>query len=180
MKNLLTNLRSFIIVSILISMSLVSCTDSNSPLSTENSKLNSDLMESISVPSNYYFTTDHVWIDIDELNATAVVGLTDYAVVDLGGAQKITKEISCESLIGCPKPKKTKTHTIKGVNKDKDMLAPLSGDYDEDNDDVLVDPSMVNSDPYGQGWIYTMTNVSVADRIYLMTAAEYIAYLNTL
>ena len=92
------------------------------------------------------FTKSHEWIRVE--GEDAVVGLTDYAQGELGDIVFIElpetgKGISSGDVLT----------TVESVKSVSEIYAPLSGEVVDTNSALDDDPSLINSDPYGQGWI---------------------------
>ena len=97
-------------------------------------------------PENLKYTTDHEWIRI-EGNET-YVGITDYAQNELGEIVFIDVTAIGETL-----DKSSVFGSIEAVKTVSDLLMPLAGTVLEVNPDLEDQPELVNSDPYGKGWI---------------------------
>jgi len=98
---------------------------------------------------NIRFTADHEWLAID--GATARVGITDHAQSLLGDLvfvelPSVGREITRGSVVA----------TVESVKAASDVYAPLTGMIVEVNSPVVEDPSVVNSDPMGAGWLFTI------------------------
>jgi glycine cleavage system H protein len=92
------------------------------------------------------FTKSHEWIRVE--GDDAVVGLTDYAQGELGDIVFIElpdkgKSVSSGDVLT----------TVESVKSVSEIFAPLSGEVVDANSALDDDPSLINSDPYGQGWI---------------------------
>jgi len=97
-------------------------------------------------PENLKYTTDHEWIRI-EGNET-YVGITDYAQNELGEIVYIDITTIGETL-----DKSSVFGSIEAVKTVSDLLMPLAGTVLDVNPDLEDQPELVNSDPYGKGWI---------------------------
>jgi glycine cleavage system H protein len=117
----------------------------------------------MSIPSNLQYTSEHEWVRID--GDTAVVGITQYAADALGDVvyvdlPKAGTTISAGAIVG-------EAESTKSVGE---LFAPVSGDIIEANQAVINSPELVNSDPYGAGWLFS---VSVSSLGALISADEY-------
>ncbi|MFD2514725.1 glycine cleavage system protein GcvH [Pontibacter locisalis] len=120
----------------------------------------------MNLPENLKYTKDHEWVRIE--GDTAFVGITDFAQGELGDIvyvdiDTVDKEVSQEEVFG----------TVEAVKTVSDLFSPLSGTVLEFNDKLESSPELVNSDPYGDGWIIKMSisdNSQVND---LLTADAY-------
>jgi glycine cleavage system H protein len=119
-------------------------------------------------PENLRYTKDHEWISIDGNIAT--VGITDFAQGELGDIVYVDiatkgKSLSAEEVFG----------TVEAVKTVSDLFLPLQGTITEVNPALEAQPELVNTDPYGEGWMIKMTVDNVAEFENLLTAAAYTA-----
>lgn len=118
-------------------------------------------------PDNLRYTKDHEWIRLEEGNV-AVVGITDFAQRELGDivyvdVPTIGKALQAEEVFG----------TVEAVKTVSDLFLPLSGTVTEINPALESQPELVNSDPYGAGWMVKMTLNNPSEVDGLMDAAAY-------
>jgi glycine cleavage system H protein len=127
----------------------------------------------MNVPSNLKYTKDHEWIRVEGDN-TAVIGITDFAQGELGEIVYVEVETVGESL-----EKETVFGTVEAVKTTSDLFMPVSGKVIEFNDAISEtggdDPTLVNSDPYGDGWIIKISLSDVSELEELLDAAAYSA-----
>ncbi|AXT51419.1 glycine cleavage system protein GcvH [Aquimarina sp. BL5] len=107
----------------------------------------------MNIPSDLKYTKDHEWIKIDEDIAT--VGITDFAQSELGDivyveVETVGEELEQEEVFG----------TVEAVKTVSDLFLPLTGEIAEFNETLESDPELVNSDPYGDGW---MVKIKISD-----------------
>ncbi len=129
----------------------------------------------MSFPANCKYTEDHEWIRIESGN-TAYVGITDYAQGELGEivyveVETVGKTVAAHEIFG----------TVEAVKTTSDLYMPLGAKVLEFNgklDDKGGDPSLINSDPYGDGWIVKIEIANPADLAGLMDAAAYEAHVS--
>jgi glycine cleavage system H protein len=119
-------------------------------------------------PENLRYTKDHEWISMDGNIAT--VGITDFAQGELGDIVYVDistkgKELAAEEVFG----------TVEAVKTVSDLFLPVSGTITEINPALEARPELVNTDPYGAGWLIKMTIKDMADLDKLMFAEAYIA-----
>jgi len=100
----------------------------------------------MTIPSNLLYTKDHEWILLEDDIAT--IGITDFAQSELGDIVYVEVEtegdtIECEDIFG----------SIEAVKTVSDLFMPLSGEIISFNEEIETQPELVNSDPYGKGWI---------------------------
>ena len=117
-------------------------------------------------PENLKYTNDHEWIRVE--GNEAYIGITDYAQGELGEIVFIDVPTAGEAL-----SKADVFGSIEAVKTVSDLLMPVAGEVLEVNADLEDQPELVNSDPYGRGWIIKI-QVSEGDSIDgLMNAGEY-------
>jgi glycine cleavage system H protein len=117
-------------------------------------------------PSNLKYTKDHEWISLE--GNTATIGITDFAQGELGDIVYVEVET-----IGKPLDAGAVFGTVEAVKTVSDLFLPVAGTVTELNAELANQPELVNSDPYGKGWMVKMTVNNVADVEKLMDAAAY-------
>ena len=118
----------------------------------------------MSVPAELKYTKDHEWVKID--GDTALVGITHFAQGELGDIvyvdiDSLGDEVAKDDVFG----------SVEAVKTVSDLFMPLSGEVIEFNNALEDDPELVNSDPYGEGWMIKI-NISDASEIDLLLDAE--------
>lgn len=98
------------------------------------------------VPANLLYTDDHEWVRVED--DQAYIGITDFAQNELGDIVFVEVETLDEEL-----GKGDAFGTIEAVKTVSDMFMPLSGTVIEVNESLEDTPEIINSDPYGDGWI---------------------------
>ena len=101
-------------------------------------------------PENLKYTKDHEWVLIE--GDTATVGITDFAQSELGDIVYVEVETVDETL-----DKEEVFGTVEAVKTVSDLFLPLSGTIESFNEDLDQNPELVNSDPYGAGWMIKMS-----------------------
>jgi glycine cleavage system H protein len=104
----------------------------------------------VSAPSDLRYTRDHEWIKVDGDQAT--VGITQYAAEQLGDIVFVELPDSGRDL-EVAKP----FGVVESVKAVSDLYAPISGAVTSTNDALAKEPELVNSDPYGAGWMIKLT-----------------------
>lgn len=104
-------------------------------------------------PENLKYSKDHEWILVD--GDTAIVGITDFAQGELG--EIVYVDVTSE---GDTVDKDEMFGSIEAVKTVSDLMMPVTGEIVEFNEKLEDSPELVNSDPYGDGWI---VKISVAD-----------------
>jgi glycine cleavage system H protein len=100
----------------------------------------------MNIPSNLKYTKDHEWIKVE--GDIAIVGITDFAQGELGDIVYVEVETEGESLA-----QHEVFGTIEAVKTVSDLFLPVSGEIMEFNSELESNPELINSDPYGAGWI---------------------------
>ncbi len=125
----------------------------------------------MSFPANLKYTKDHEWILMD--GNTATIGITEFAQHELGDIVYVDintkgKSLAAEEVFG----------TVEAVKTVSDLFLPAAGTITEINPALEAKPELVNSDPYGEGWMIKMTVDNPADIESLMDAAAYQALVS--
>ena len=115
---------------------------------------------------NLRYTKDHEWIKLDGNIAT--IGITDFAQSELGDIVYVEIETKGKALTA-----ETVFGTVEAVKTVSDLFLPVSGTIDEVNPALESQPELVNTDPYGEGWMIKMTVENPADVEKLTDAAAY-------
>ena len=116
-------------------------------------------------PENLLYSKDHEWVKVD--GEIATVGITDFAQSELGDIVFVDVDTVDESL-----DKEAVFGTIEAVKTVSDMFMPVAGEVVEVNESLEDNPELVNSDPYGEGWIVKI-KVDASDTSDLMDSASY-------
>jgi len=117
-------------------------------------------------PAELKYTKDHEWIKID--GDTATVGITEFAQGELGDIVYVDitsagKEVNKEEVFG----------TVEAVKTVSDLFMPLTGTVTEINPKLDSQPELVNSDPYGDGWMVKITIKNASEVDSLLSAEAY-------
>ena len=118
----------------------------------------------MNIPSNLKYTKDHEWVLIE--GDIATVGITDFAQSELGDIVYVEVETVGETL-----SKEEIFGSIEAVKTVSDLFMPLSGELLEFNEKLDANPELVNSDPYGDGWMVKV-KISNSDEIAQLLTAE--------
>ena len=124
----------------------------------------------MNIPTDLRYTADHEWIKLE--GDVATVGVTDYAQGELGDIVFVEvetegEELDAEEVFG----------TIEAVKTVSDLFLPVAGEILEFNSALENDPSLINNDPYGDGWIIKVKVSETADVDNLMNSEAYAATL---
>ena len=100
----------------------------------------------MNVPANLKYTKDHEWVLINGDEAT--IGITEFAQSELGDIVFVEIETIGETM-----EKEAVFGSIEAVKTVSDLFMPLSGEIISLNEDLENNPELVNTDPYGKGWM---------------------------
>lgn len=117
-------------------------------------------------PDNLRYTKDHEWIRLE--GDEAIVGITDFAQHELGDIvyveiETVGQQLKAGDVFG----------TVEAVKTVSDLFLPIDGTVTEVNPNLNSNPELVNSDPYGEGWMAKVKLSNVADFESLMNAEAY-------
>ena len=117
-------------------------------------------------PSELKYTKDHEWVKVE--GDTAIIGITDFAQGELGDIvfveiETVGEEIEADEVFG----------SVEAVKTVSDLFMPVAGEVLELNEEIEAEPELVNTDPYGKGWMIKVKMNNPADAEALMTADEY-------
>jgi glycine cleavage system H protein len=103
-----------------------------------------------SIPSELFYTVEHEWV-ADPAGPEARVGITEFAAHALGDVVFVDLP-AVGTLVAAGQP----CGEIESTKSVSDLFAPVSGKVVAVNDDVVATPELVNEDPYGRGWLFTV------------------------
>lgn len=119
-----------------------------------------------------YYTREHEWVRVEGDGAT--VGITDFAQGQLGDVVFVEVPEA-----GRVVAKGGEAAVVESVKAASDVYAPVSGTVSQGNQAVVDEPSLVNTDPQGEGWFFKLTLSDVGELDDLMNAEQYKAYCET-
>jgi glycine cleavage system H protein len=125
----------------------------------------------MNIPSELKYTNDHEWIRVEGDEAT--IGVTDFAQGELGDIVFIDVDTEGETL-----DKEAVFGSIEAVKTVSDLFLPVSGEVLEFNTELGVNPELVNSDPYGEGWIIKIKMSNPSELSALLDAKAYAEVIN--
>ncbi|SNZ09722.1 glycine cleavage system H protein [Persephonella hydrogeniphila] len=129
--------------------------------------------EEFRIVDGLYYTKEHMWVKAE--GDDAIVGITDYGQHQLGDVVYVElPEVGTEVEAG------DKVASVESVKAAIDVFSPLTGKVLSINEDLKEDPSLVNTDPYGEGWLYEIKMSDPSELEDLMTAEDYRAYIEEL
>lgn len=117
-------------------------------------------------PDNLRYTKDHEWIKVNGSEAT--IGITDFAQQELGDIVYVEIETLGQQLT-----EGTIFGTVEAVKTVSDLYLPVNATITEINPKLNSNPELVNSDPYGEGWMVKVKIANPADINSLMDKAAY-------
>jgi glycine cleavage system H protein len=120
----------------------------------------------MNIPAQLRYTKDHEWIRLE--GNVATIGITDYAQRELGDIVFVEVDT-----IGSTLESGAVFGTVEAVKTVSDLFLPVSGTITELNPALSSAPELVNSDPYGEGWMIKMTVSDPAHVEALLDAAGY-------
>ena len=120
----------------------------------------------MSIPANLKYTKDHEWVSLE--GDVATVGITHFAQKELGDIVYVEVETLGQTL-----EKDEVFGTVEAVKTVSDLFLPLSGEIIEFNEALESKPEIVNSDPYGQGWMIKIKISNSAEIDSLLSSESY-------
>ena len=121
----------------------------------------------MNIPENLKYTKEHEWLNIE--GDIATIGITSFAQGELGDIVFVDvdtegEELENEEVFG----------TIEAVKTVSDLFMPVSGEITEFNKSLEETPELINSDPYGDGWIIKVSIISDSSELdELLSSDEY-------
>ena len=125
----------------------------------------------MNIPADLKYTKDHEWVRMD--GDIAIVGITEFAQGELGDIVYVEIETEGETL-----EKESIFGSIEAVKTVSDLFMPLSGEILELNSALEGNPELVNSDPYGEGWMVKIKVSDAGELDQLLKAEEYSSLLH--
>ncbi len=117
-------------------------------------------------PEDLLYTKDHEWVRID--GDTATVGITDFAQGELGDIvyveiETLNQQIERNGIFG----------SVEAVKTVSDLFMPVAGEVIEINEALADQPELVNTDPYGDGWMIKIRLEEATSEAELLNPADY-------
>jgi len=124
----------------------------------------------MNIPANLKYTKEHEWVAIE--GDVATVGITDFAQSELGDIvfveiESLGQTIARDEVFG----------TVEAVKTVSDLFMPLTGEVTAKNDELDSTPEVLNSDPYGAGWMIKIKLSDTNEIDELMSADDYKAHI---
>jgi len=120
----------------------------------------------MNIPAGLKYTKEHEWVKVD--GDVATIGITDFAQGELGDIvyveiETVGESLAIEEVFG----------TVEAVKTVSDLFMPVSGEILEMNNALEGDPELVNSDPYGKGWMIKVKMSDPSEVDALLSASAY-------
>jgi glycine cleavage system H protein len=120
----------------------------------------------MNIPKDLKYTKDHEWVKI--VGDIATIGVTDFAQSELGDIvfveiETIDEDLESEEVFG----------SVEAVKTVSDLFMPVSGKVIEVNEEIESNPELVNTDPYGEGWMIKIQIASPEELDGLLNSADY-------
>ena len=125
------------------------------------------------IPEDLFYTEEHEYLKATDEDGVYLVGITDYAQGELGDVVFVELPSAGDSF-----DKMATFGTIEAVKAVSDLFSPLSGEIVETNPELDDDPSLVNSDPYGDGWMIKLRVGDPLEVQNLLTADQYRTHID--
>ncbi|WP_125611374.1 glycine cleavage system protein GcvH [Specibacter cremeus] len=120
------------------------------------------------IPAEFSYTAEHEWVGAPDADGVVRVGITDFAQDALGDVVYVQMpdagtDVTADTVVG-------EVESTKSVS---DIYAPLTGQVIARNEALDADPALINSDPYGAGWLVEIKLADAASVASLLSAADY-------
>ena len=120
----------------------------------------------MNIPEQLKYTKDHEWVSIE--GNVATIGITHFAQGELGDivyveVETVDEDLKSEEVFG----------TVEAVKTVSDLFMPISGKVIEFNEEIESEPGIVNSDPYGNGWMIKVELSDSSELENLLSAEDY-------
>ncbi|MBI2616241.1 MAG: glycine cleavage system protein GcvH [Gemmatimonadetes bacterium] len=124
------------------------------------------------IPDNLHYTEEHEYVRPTDEAGIVQVGITDYAQGELGDVVYVDLP-AVETKVG----RMEVFGTIEAVKAVSELFCPVAGEVVEVNQALEGDPSLVNQDPYGEGWMIKLRVKNAAELDRLLTASDYAQHI---
>lgn len=118
------------------------------------------------IPDNLLYSRDHEWVDVD--GDIATIGISDHAQAELGDVVFVDLPEPGTSIAA-----NDSIAVVESVKAASDVYSPVSGEIIEVNEELGNEPGVVNSDPYGNGWICKIRLQDMSELDSLLSPADY-------
>ncbi|MBI2071682.1 MAG: glycine cleavage system protein GcvH [Gemmatimonadetes bacterium] len=124
------------------------------------------------IPDHLHYTEEHEYVKPTDEAGIVQVGITDYAQGELGDVVYVDLP-AVETKVG----RMEVFGTIEAVKAVSELFCPVAGEVVEVNQALEGDPSLVNQDPYGEGWMIKLRVKNTAELDRLLTASDYAQHI---
>lgn len=124
------------------------------------------------IPEQLHYSEEHEYVKQTEDPGVVVVGITDYAQGELGDVVYVDLPS-----VGASLAQMDVFGTIEAVKAVSELFCPISGEVVDINEALESDPSLVNKDPYGEGWMIKLQLTKPDQLAGLLTADDYLAHI---
>ncbi|MEM7257498.1 MAG: glycine cleavage system protein GcvH [Pseudomonadota bacterium] len=126
----------------------------------------------MNIPDDLRYTQSHEWVRLND-DGSVLVGITDHAQEQLGDlvfveTPEVDSEVESEAAVA----------VVESVKAASDIYAPLAGTITDANPDLAEEPELVNSDPYGKGWLFKMAPADATELDQLFDAEAYQGFVS--
>lgn len=126
----------------------------------------------VKIPADLHYTEEHEYLKAADEEGVYYVGITDYAQGELGDIVYVEVPAAGDHF-----ERMAVFGTVEAVKAVSDLYSPVSGEVMEVNPALEADPSLVNSDPYGEGWMIKLRVTDESELDDLLSASDYSAHL---
>jgi len=123
------------------------------------------------IPEDLFYSAEHEWVRLD--GDVAIIGITDFAQDQLGDIVYVDLPAEGESL-----ESGTVVGELESTKSVSDVFTPVSGEVIARNDALEATPEVINSDPYGEGWLIKVRTTGEDPTDGLLTAEAYSAVVS--
>lgn len=123
-------------------------------------------VQKMNIPADLKYTKDHEWVKVE--GDVATIGITDFAQRELGDIVYVEVETVGDNL-----SKEEVFGTVEAVKTVSDLFMPIGGEVLELNNEIETNPEIVNSDPYGKGWMIKVKISDASELDALMSSSDY-------
>lgn len=124
----------------------------------------------MNIPAELRYTKEHEWVLLED--GVAIIGVTDFAQTELGDIVFVEMPA-----IGAQLATMDAFGNVESVKSVSDLYSPIAGTVSDINIRLADNPELVNSDPYGEGWLIRLEPKDVGEIAQLLTADEYSDYI---
>lgn len=177
MKYFKKTLSGLITLSIIIA--LFACSENSIQEKSNDKNIKGPSYTPSPYPEDRFYTEDHVWVKL-ESESVALIGITTFPLSSIGTVLSTNDGIDEPILGKTGVPGKKIVQILVGSLSNFNVLMPVTGDVDAKNPELEFNPSVINTDTYGLGWILQISNFNMNEVLNLMTASQYAVYVSGL